>query len=106
MATTVFRKVSYEEFQELPRDGSKRYELIEGEVFTTPSPNTSHQRAVGRLLRALSDHVEASDFGEVFIGPYDIVFSRWTALEPDVLFIRKERGSIVTDANVRERRIS
>jgi Uma2 family endonuclease len=100
MATTVFRKVSYEEFQELPRDGSKRFELIEGEVFMTPSPNTKHQRAVGRLFRTLSDFAEKNDLGEVFIAPYDIVFSKWTALEPDLLFIRKERASIVTDANV------
>jgi len=100
MATTVIRKVSYEEFQTLPRDGSKRFELIEGEVFMTPSPNTSHQRAVGRLFRMLSDFVEEHDLGEVFIAPYDIVFSKWTALEPDLLFIRKERASIITDANV------
>lgn len=100
MATTVFRKVSYEEFQELPRDGSKRFELIEGEVFMTPSPNTKHQRAVGRLFRALSDFVEENDLGEVFIAPYDIVFSKWTALEPDLLFIRKDRRSIITEANV------
>jgi Uma2 family endonuclease len=100
MATTVIRKVSYEEFQTLPRDGSKRFELIEGEVFMTPSPNTSHQRAVARLLRALADFADEHDLGEVFIAPYDIVFSKWTALEPDLLFIRKERRSIVTDANV------
>jgi Uma2 family endonuclease len=100
MATTVIRKVSYEEFQTLPRDGSKRFELIEGEVFMTPSPNTSHQRAVGRLFRMLSDFVEEHGLGEVFIAPYDIVFSKWTALEPDLLFIRKERASIITDANV------
>jgi Uma2 family endonuclease len=100
MATTVFRKVSYEEFQELPRDGSKRFELIEGEVFMTPSPNTKHQRAVARLLRVLSDFVEENDLGEVFIAAYDIVFSRWTALEPDLLFIRQDRRSIITDANV------
>ncbi|MDQ5856869.1 MAG: Uma2 family endonuclease [Acidobacteriota bacterium] len=42
MATTVIRKMSYDEFQTLPRDGSKRFELIEGEVFMTPSPNTRH----------------------------------------------------------------
>jgi Uma2 family endonuclease len=84
----------------MPRDGSKRFELIEGEVFMTPSPNTKHQRAVGRLFRALSDFAEKNDLGEVFIAPYDIVFSKWTALEPDLLFIRKERASIVTDANV------
>jgi Uma2 family endonuclease len=92
--------VSYEEFQTLPRDGSKRFELIEGEVFMTPSPNTGHQRAVAKLLRRLADFVERSDLGEVFIAPYDIVFSKWTALEPDLLFIGKEQRSIITDANV------
>jgi Uma2 family endonuclease len=100
MATTVIRKLSYEEFQTLPRDGSKRFELIEGEVFMTPSPNTGHQRAVARLLRRLADFVERNDLGEVFIAPYDIVFSKWTALEPDLLFVGKEQRSIITDANV------
>jgi Uma2 family endonuclease len=66
----------------------------------TPSPNTSHQRAVGRLFRALSDYVDENDLGEVFIAPYDIVFSKWTALEPDLLFVGKEQRSIITDANV------
>jgi Uma2 family endonuclease len=98
--TSVVSKLTYDEFQTLPRDGSKRFELIEGEVFMTPSPNTAHQRAVRRLLRMLDEFVEAEDLGEVFIAPYDIVFSKWTALEPDLLFIRKERRSIITDANV------
>lgn len=100
MVTTAIRKLTYDEFQTLPRDGSKRFELIEGEVYMTPSPNTKHQRTVGRLFRTLADHVEEHDLGEVFIAPYDIVFSKWTALEPDLLFIRKERQSIITDANV------
>jgi Uma2 family endonuclease len=98
--TSVLSKLTYDEFQTLPRDGSKRLELIEGEVFMTPSPNTAHQRAVVKLLRLLVDHVELHDLGEVFIALYDIVFSKWTALEPDLLFIRKERLSIITEANV------
>jgi len=98
--TSVISKLTYDEFQTLPRDGSKRFELIEGEVFMTPSPNTTHQRAVRKLLRALDEFVEQRDLGEVFVGPYDVVFSKWTALEPDLLFIRKERLSIVTEANV------
>jgi Uma2 family endonuclease len=98
--TSVISKLTYDEFQTLPRDGSKRFELIEGEVYMTPSPNTKHQRAVVKLLRLLVDHVEQHDLGEVFIAPYDIVFSKWTALEPDLLFIRKDRASIVTEANV------
>lgn len=98
--TSVLSKLTYDEFQTLPRDGSKRLELIEGEVFMTPSPNTAHQRAVRKLLRALDEFVENGDLGEVFIAPYDTVFSEWTALEPDLLFIRKDRSSIVTAANV------
>jgi len=101
MATTVFRKVSYEEFQELPRDGSKRFELIEGEVFMTPSPNTKHQIAAGNLHLALGNFVRDRKLGRVFFAPYDVVFSKWTALEPDLLFIRQDRFSLITDANVR-----
>ena len=98
--TSVISKLTYDEFQTLPRDGSKRFELIEGEDFMTASPNTKHQRAVAKLLRLIADFAEKHDFGEVFVAPYDIVFSKWTALEPDLLFIRKERRSIITDANV------
>jgi Uma2 family endonuclease len=98
--TSVLSKLTYDEFQTLPRDGSKRLELIEGEVYMTPSPNTAHQRAVRKLLRALDEFVQEGDLGEVFIAPYDIVFSKWTALEPDLLFIRRDRRSIITEANV------
>jgi len=98
--TSVVSRLTYDEFQMLPRDGRKLIELIEGEVFMTPSPNTKHQRAVVKLLRLLADFAEEHDLGEVFVAPYDVVFSKWTALEPDLLFIRKDRASIVTEANV------
>jgi Uma2 family endonuclease len=103
MATTAHgRRLTYEEFQDLPREevGIRQMELIDGEVFVTPAPRTAHQRAVARLLRRLADFVEKNNMGEIFIAPYDVVFSKWTVLEPDLLFIRKERSAIVTDANV------
>jgi Uma2 family endonuclease len=97
---SVVSKLTYDEFQTLPRDGSKRFELIEGEVFMTPSPNTKHQMAAANLHLALGHFVRERDLGRVFFAPYDVVFSKWTALEPDLLFIRRERLSIITDANV------
>jgi Uma2 family endonuclease len=103
MATTAHgRRLTYEEFQGLPREevGIRQMELIDGEVFVTPAPRTAHQRAVARLLRRLADFVEKNNMGEIFIAPYDVFFSKWTVLEPDLLFIRKERSAIVTDANV------
>lgn len=98
--TSVISKLTYDEFQTLPRDGSKRFELIEGEVFMTPSPNTKHQIAASNLHFALRKFVQERNLGRVFFAPYDVVFSKWTALEPDLLFIRRERLSIITDANV------
>jgi Uma2 family endonuclease len=98
--TSVISRLTYDEFQTLPRDGSKRFELIEGEVFMTPSPNTKHQTAAANLHLALGQLVRERSLGRVFFAPYDVVFSKWTALEPDLLFIRKERLAIITEANV------
>ena len=98
--TTTEAKLDYEQFQRIPRYDGRRFELIDGKVFTPPTPNTAHQRTVGKVLIALDRFVEHQGVGEVFLGPLDVVFNGWTALEPDLLFIRKDRASIVTDANV------
>lgn len=101
MATTVHRKLTYEEFQDLPREevGHRQLELIDGEVFVTPAPRTIHQVAAGNLHFALRKFVQEQNLGRVLFAPYDVVFSKWTALEPDLLFIRRDRFSIITDAN-------
>jgi Uma2 family endonuclease len=98
--TTTEPGLDYQQFQRIPRHDSRRFELIDGKVFTPPTPNTAHQRTVGKVLLALDRFVKHQSAGEVLVGPLDVVFSKWTALEPDLLFIRKERRSIVTDANV------
>ena len=41
--------LTYPELRLMPDDG-KRYELIDGEVFVSPSPSEKHQRASGRLM--------------------------------------------------------
>jgi Uma2 family endonuclease len=99
MKTTEAR-IDYEQFQRIPRHDSRRFELIEGKVFSPPTPNTAHQRSVGNLLIALDRFVKHQGAGEVFLGPLDVVFSRWTALEPDLLFVGKDRASIVTEDNI------
>jgi Uma2 family endonuclease len=103
MATSVHRKLTYGEFQDLPREevGRRMLELIEGEVFVTPAPKTIHQVAAGNLHFALRKFLEQRNLGRVLFAPYDVVFSEWTALEPDLLFVRRDRLSILTEANAR-----
>jgi Uma2 family endonuclease len=42
-------KLTYQDYCALPDDG-KRYEIIDGDLFVTPSPVTKHQRAARNLL--------------------------------------------------------
>lgn len=95
MTTIVAPKLTYQDLLEMPDDG-KRYELIDGEVYMTPSPNWRHQKIVGNLFVAIRGFVGLHDLGEVAVAPIDVVFEPRNYLQPDLLFIRKERLSIVT----------
>jgi Uma2 family endonuclease len=78
----------------MPDDG-KRYELIDGEVFVSPSPSEKHQRGSGRLYVSWAVHVEKNRLGRVYYAPFDVVFSEKTALQPDLLFVSKARLRII-----------
>ena len=93
---TATEQLTYEDLRQIPPDRN-RYELIEGELFVAPAPNTQHQRKTGRLFRRLADHVERHDLGEVFIAPYDVVLDPSTVLEPDILFVSQARKSIIKE---------
>ena len=86
--------MTYDQYRLLPDDG-KRYEMIDGELLTTPAHSPKHQRILGNLFSELRTHVEANDLGEVFISPIDVVFEEHLVLEPDILFVARERQHIV-----------
>ncbi len=92
-------KLTYDDFVRFPDDGM-RHELIDGEHYVTPSPNTSHQRVVGQLHGLIWTYLRTRPVGEVFTAPFDVVFSNVDVVEPDLLFVSKERASVLTQANV------
>lgn len=92
-------KLTYAEFLHFPDDG-RRHELLDGEHVVTPSPNTAHQSAVGRLYLALAHWAEESGAGRVFLAPFDVVLSPTDVVEPDLLFISRARLDRLTAANV------
>jgi Uma2 family endonuclease len=95
----VDTRLTYDDFCLLPEDG-KRREIIEGELFVTPSPQAPHQRAVTRLTIRLGEFVETHHLGEVFVAPFDVVFSEFDVVEPDLLYISNARAGILTGKNV------
>ena len=94
-------KLTYDDFLLFPDDG-KRHELIDGEHYVTPSPNTRHQRISGKLHLALQVHLQAHPVGEVFYAPLDIVLSQHDVVEPDLFYLSHERAAkVLTAQNAR-----
>jgi Uma2 family endonuclease len=85
-------KLTYEDFLLFPDDG-KRHELIDGEHYVTPSPNTRHQAISGNLYYMLRAWLEEHPVGRVFYAPFDVVFTRFDVVEPDLLYISNERAA-------------
>jgi len=93
-------KLTYDDFVLFPDDGL-RHELIDGEHYVTPSPNTKHQQIVVKLVIRIFNWLEKHPVGRVFVAPFDVVFTKFDVVEPDVLYMSNERAAeILTDANV------
>jgi len=87
-------KLTYEDYLNLPDDG-KRHEIIDGEHYMTPAPQTRHQIVLVNLTRILSDYTVDNDSGYVMVAPTDVLLSETTIVQPDLLFIPKEREDII-----------
>lgn len=91
--------LTYEDYCLLPDDG-RRYEILEGELFATPSPSRAHDRFVGNLFVILYTYLRERSVGEVFIAPFDVILEKTAVVVPDLLFVSRERLGIVTDRGV------
>lgn len=89
---------TYEDYLLLPEDG-KRHEIIEGEHSVSPAPNRKHQRVVTRLASDLDRWARDQRFGEVYVAPFDVVFSELDIVQPDVLFFSRTNLGVLTEAN-------
>jgi Uma2 family endonuclease len=94
-------RLTYDDFMQFPDDG-KRHELIDGAHYVTPSPYAKHQTIVLALGSVLRAHVRPRQLGRIFIAPFDVVFSDFDVVEPDVLFVSQARqADVLTAAHVR-----
>jgi Uma2 family endonuclease len=98
MSTTT-RRYTYADLLETPDDGN-RYEIIDGELIVSAAPLVIHQWFLYLLSRRFGDHVDREKLGRVLFAPIDVLFSTGDTVEPDLMFIRKDRLHIVSTAVV------
>jgi Uma2 family endonuclease len=85
-------KLTYDDFVHLPDDG-QRHELIDGEHYVTPSPNLRHQKILGELHATIHAYLKKHQIGQVFVALLDVVISDSDVVEPDLLYVSRERAT-------------
>lgn len=85
-------KLTYDDFVHFPEDGM-RHELIDGEHYVTAAPNTKHQTVSINLTVLIGSWLERHPIGRLFHAPFDVVFSHYDVVEPDLLYLSKARAA-------------
>ncbi len=70
-------------------------EIWDGKLVMTATPFFRHQNIVFRFAEALNRWVRAKRLGVVIVSPMDCVLAEDLVLQPDVMFIAKDRTSII-----------
>lgn len=70
-------------------------ELWDGELVMSPAPSFFHQEIVVRFYKRLDAWVEQHRLGKTALAPLDMVLAPRRSVQPDVIFIAKERLDII-----------
>jgi Uma2 family endonuclease len=77
----------------LPDDGH-RYEIIDGELYVTPTPSDVHQLVIGEFFTRLHAYLRQSQLGRAMISPADVRRGdrARNRVQPDVFAVRLVDG--------------
>lgn len=98
MVTKPATKLTYADYLNAP--GEERYELIDGGLVVVGSPSIAHQTVSMGLSLEVGNFVRERALGQVFHAPTDVILTDTDVVQPDLVFVSKERGHVVTSANI------
>jgi Uma2 family endonuclease len=85
-------------YRAMPDDG-RRYELIAGTLYMTPSPRRPHQDALGELYLWLRQRLEGTGV-YVAVAPFDVYLGDDAVVQPDLLVLAADRLHLLADDGV------
>lgn len=88
----------YEDLFDLPDDG-RRWEIIDGELYELPPPNTDHGYAIMNLIALLLPTITAMG-GRFFTAPVGVFFPGANPVEPDLLVLLPSSVGLVKKRGV------
>lgn len=93
-----------ETFIKPPRTGIEAFELMPEGTFCqlindilimSPAPTPYHQSTLGIIYEKISKMVKKHKLGKVFFSPIDVYLNDKNVLQPDIIFISKDRSGII-----------
>ncbi len=94
----IEKRYTYKDY--LLIDDEKRYEVMEGGLIMVPAPLTNHQRISRNVEVILCNFVKGKRLGEVLDAPTDVVLVDDVVVQPDIVFISKDRLGIIEEAAI------
>ncbi len=79
-----------DDIERLPDDEGVRYEIIDGELYVSTQPDWQHQFVIGQLFAFLQMWNNSTQAGMANLMP-GVIYSKGTAVAPDVVWISRER---------------
>lgn len=83
------RSLTWEDLQSIPDDQHHHYELVDGSLLVSPSPDLRHQNCVLELAARL--RLEVPRHLIVVVAPFDFVPRAGFSLQPDVMVLDRDR---------------
>jgi Uma2 family endonuclease len=80
--------------KELP-ETNLHVEIWDGQLVMTATPFFWHQNITARFYRQLDKWVRPRRLGTVILSPMDVVLAEDLVLQPDVMFVSRNRRSII-----------
>ena len=90
---------TYKDYAAIPEDGH-RYEVVNGVLYMSPSPNVWHQNIVFEIATHLRNAVQTSGLGRAFIAPLDVELSYGNVVQPDVFVLLNEHFDRITKSRI------
>ncbi|HSK62610.1 MAG TPA: Uma2 family endonuclease, partial [Pyrinomonadaceae bacterium] len=94
MVSNIKHLMTVADLEALPYDETKRYELIEGELFVSRAPGLPHQLVLRNLIVELTAYLKQNPVGDIVPGP-GAVFSNYDAVIPDIVFVSNARWNSI-----------
>jgi len=76
------------------------FELQNGKLIFMAAAKFNHQRIEINLSAALFNFVDEHELGEVRSSPFDVILGEHDVIQPDLLFVHREREEIIQEDGV------